>query len=136
MKGKLLTTLLTILLVCGTAGISAALSTGLLVGTTADLISANGWSGTQEQQDTKENVNWLQSLLYPEHSGNVLKSPPHRVIFIFGELYPEVVCILRNIKNRYFGLFDQESLAPQQAEIEVLLEEWIDRTVSYSEIRR
>jgi len=79
--------------------------------------------------NVKEKVNWLQSLLYPEHSGSALKSPPHRVIFIFGELYPEVVCIVRSVKVRYFGLFDQQGLAPQQAEVEVVLDEWLDSSV-------
>jgi len=84
--------------------------------------------------NVKEKVNWLQSLLYPEHSGSVLKSPPHRVIFIFGELYPEVVCIVRNVKVRYFGLFGQ-SLASQQAEVEIVLDEWVDSSVNYQTVR-
>jgi len=70
--------------------------------------------------NVKEKVNWLQSLLYPEHSGSVLKSPPHRVIFIFGELYPEVVCIVRSVKARYFNLFETETLIPQQAEVDIV----------------
>jgi len=85
--------------------------------------------------NVKKKVNWLQSLLYPEHSGSMLKSPPHRVIFIFGELYPEVVCIVRSVKVRYFNLF-QENLAPQQAEVDIVLDEWVDNSVSYNDIRK
>jgi hypothetical protein len=29
----------------------------------------------------------LRSLLYPEHAGTMLKNAPHRVIFMFGDLY-------------------------------------------------
>ncbi len=85
--------------------------------------------------EIKQQVAWLQSLLYPEHSGTTLKSAPHRVIFILGELYPGVTCIVRNVKARYFNLFDQNSLAPQQAEVDVTLEEWVDKSVSYNQIR-
>jgi hypothetical protein len=85
--------------------------------------------------DVKKQVAWLQSLLYPEHSGTTLKSPPHRIIFIFGDLYPEIVCIVRNVKTRYFSLFDQQSLAPQQAEVNVVLDEWLDESVNYQTIR-
>ena len=85
--------------------------------------------------DVKKQVAWLQSIMYPEHSGTTLKSPPHRVIFIFGELYSEIVCIVRNVKVRYFSLFDRESLSPQQAEVDITLEEWIDESVNYNTIR-
>ncbi len=85
--------------------------------------------------EVKKQVAWLQSLLYPEHSGTVLKSAPHRVVFIFGELYPGIVCIVRNVKARYFNLFDRDSLAPQQAEVDVTLEEWVEQSISYQTIR-
>jgi hypothetical protein len=85
--------------------------------------------------DVKQRVAWLQSLLYPEHSGAMLKSSPHRVIFIFGELYPGVVCLVRRVKARYLSLFDRNSLAPQQAEVEVTLDEWAEESVDYNTVR-
>jgi hypothetical protein len=85
--------------------------------------------------EVKKQVAWLQSLLYPEHSGAMLKLPPHRVIFIFGELYPGVVCLVRNVKARYFNLFDQNSLTPQQAEVDVVLDEWVQDSINYNSIR-
>jgi len=85
--------------------------------------------------EVKQQVAWLQSLLYPEHSGTMLKSPPHRVIFILGELYPGIVCIVRQVKARYFNLFDQNSLAPQQAEVDITLEEWVEGSINYGDIR-
>ncbi len=84
--------------------------------------------------EVKQQVAWLQSLLYPEHSGTMLKAPPHRVIFIFGELYPGVVCIVRNVKARYFNLFDN-SLAPQQAEVDITLDEWVEKSINYNIVR-
>ena len=72
----------------------------------------------------KEKVQWLQSLQYPDHTGTALKNAPHRVLFIFGDLFPGVVCIVPSVKVRYFGNFESSSLAPQRAEVEVSLEEW------------
>jgi hypothetical protein len=86
--------------------------------------------------NVKQQVAWLQSLLYPVHSGTMLKSPPHRVIFIFGELYPGIVCVVRNVKARYFNLFDQNSLAPQQAEVDVVLDEYVEQSINYNDIRQ
>ncbi len=50
----------------------------------------------------KESVDWLRSLLYPEHAGTMLKNAPHRVIFMFGDLYPGVLCVVRQVKARFF----------------------------------
>ena len=36
----------------------------------------------------KQKVDWLRSLQYPEHAGTMLKNAPHRVLLIFGDLYP------------------------------------------------
>ena len=85
--------------------------------------------------EVKQQVNWLQSLLYPEHSGTTLKSAPHRTIFVFGELYPGIVCIVRNVKARYFNLFDETTLSPQHAEIDLTLDEWVDESVNFDTIR-
>jgi len=65
----------------------------------------------------------------------MLKNAPHRVLFMFGDLYPGVLCVVRQIKARFFNLFDRDSLLPQQAEVEVMLEEYIDESVDYSEVR-
>jgi len=80
--------------------------------------------------DVKKRVAWLQSLMYPEHSGTTLKSPPHRVVFIFGELYPGITCIVRSVKVRYFNLFDQQTLAPQQAEVDIILDEFVEESMN------
>jgi hypothetical protein len=70
----------------------------------------------------KEKVQWLQNLQYPEHGGTVLKNAPHRVLFIFGDLFPGVVCIVPSVKVRYFGSFEATTLTPQRAEVELALE--------------
>ncbi len=87
------------------------------------------------KENVKEKVTWLQSLLYPEHSGTTLKSPPHRVIFIFGELYPNLVCVIRNIRARYFNIFDENNLLPLHAEVDVTLDEYVQESVNYATIR-
>ena len=82
----------------------------------------------------KQKVDWLRSLQYPEHAGSMLKNAPHRVILIFGDLYPGVTCIVRQVKARFFGLFDQTNLAPQRAEVDISLEEYVDQSVNWSEV--
>ncbi len=83
----------------------------------------------------KEKVDWLRSLQYPQHSGTMLKNAPHRVILIFGNLYPGTTCIVRQVKARFFNLFDQTNLLPQQAEVDIVLEEYVDESINYSEVR-
>ena len=82
----------------------------------------------------KKSVEWLRSLLYPEHAGTMLKNAPHRVLFCFGDLYPGVLCIVRQVKSRFFHMFDRESLLPQHAEVDLVLEEFVDESVDYSEV--
>lgn len=84
----------------------------------------------------KEQVHWLRSLLYPEHAGTMLKNAPHRVLLIFGDLYPSINCIVRQLRARYFNLFDHDTLLPQQAEVELTLEEYVEESVNWSEVRR
>jgi len=74
-------------------------------------------------------------LLYPEHAGTMLKNAPHRVIFMFGDLYTGVLCVVRQVKARFFHMFDRDNLLPQHAEVDVMLEEYIDQSVDYSEVR-
>jgi len=84
----------------------------------------------------KDKVAWLQSLLYPQHEKTMLKNAPHKVLFFFGDLYPGVTCVVRQVRARYFHLFDKDSLLPQHAEVELALEEIVQKSVSYSEVRR
>jgi len=72
----------------------------------------------------KGSVDWLRSLLYPEHAGTMLKNAPHRVLFMFGDLYSGVLC-----------LFDRDNLFPQHVEVDMVLEEYIDESVDCSEVR-
>ncbi|HNY26994.1 MAG TPA: hypothetical protein PKH31_06390 [Candidatus Sumerlaeota bacterium] len=83
----------------------------------------------------KEQVHWLRSLLYPEHAGTMLKNAPHRVLLLFGDLYPGVLCVVRQVKARYFHLFDRDSLLPQHAEVEIVLEEYVEESVNWQEVR-
>ena len=84
----------------------------------------------------RESVAWLQSLLYPQHEKTMLKNAPHKVLFFLGDLYPGVLCIVRQVRTRYFHMFDLDNLLPQHAEVEMTLEEIVQKSVSYSEVRR
>lgn len=81
-------------------------------------------------------VAWLQSLLYPSHEKTMLKTAPHNVLFFFGDLYVGVPCVVRQVRVRYFHMFDQTNLLPQHAEVEITLEEIVNKSVSCSEVRR
>ncbi len=66
----------------------------------------------------------------------MLKNAPHRVLFIFGDLYPGVLCVVCQVKARYFHMFDRDNLLPQHAEVDVVLEEYVDESVTFSEVRQ
>lgn len=83
----------------------------------------------------KERVKWLQSLQYPEHDGTMLKNAPHRALFIFGDLFPGVICIVPSVKARFFHSFDQATLAPQRAEVDITLEEIVEKSKGPTEAR-
>ena len=84
----------------------------------------------------REKVAWLRSLLYPEHEKTMMKTAPHKVLFFFGDLYDGTPCIVRQVRARYFHMFDRDSLLPQHAEVEIVLEEMVSRSVSCGEVRR
>ncbi len=84
----------------------------------------------------KRNVDWLRSLVYPEHQKTMMKNAPHRVLFFFGDLYPGLTCIVRQVNARCFDIFDPATLLPQHAEVDLTLEEVVDRSVDYRQVRR
>lgn len=84
----------------------------------------------------KSKVDWLRSLQYPEHSGTALKHAPHKILFFFGDLYPGITCIVRSVKVRYFNLFDRDKLLPQHAEIDLTLDEVVDASIKWKEVRK
>jgi len=50
---------------------------------------------------------------------------------LFGDLFPGLLCIVREVKARYFHLFDRDTLLPQHAEVELVLEEYVDESVDF-----
>lgn len=84
----------------------------------------------------REKAAWLQSLLYPQHEKTMLRNAPHKVLFFFGDLYPGVMCVVRQVRVRYFHMFDKDSLLPQHAEVDVTLEEIVVKSVDYTAVRR
>jgi len=86
--------------------------------------------------DVKRQVAWLQALLYPTYQGSQLKQAPHYVLFFFGELFPGIECVVRDVTARYSYLFDQQSLLPLRADVEIVLEEVVQQSRSAAEVRR
>jgi hypothetical protein len=91
---------------------------------------------TLYQGDVRKQVAWLQSLLYPTLDGSQVKTAPHPVLFFFGELYPGLACLVREVRAHYSYLFDPDTLQPRRADVELTLEELVERSVSYREVRR
>ena len=83
----------------------------------------------------KDKVSWLHSLLYPEHAGSMMKNAPHRVLLMFGDLYTEVIWVVKQVNVRYHTMFDQSTLEPQGADVDLVLEEVVDESVSMQEVR-
>lgn len=86
--------------------------------------------------EVRKNVSWLQSFLYPEHNGQALKHAPHQVLLIMGDLYPGTTCVVRQVKTKFHGLFDTRTLSPQQADVEISLEEWVSPSRDMKEVRQ
>lgn len=85
--------------------------------------------------NVKGYTSWLQSLLYPENAGGILMKAPHRIIFEFGQLYPNLICVVRQVNVRYFYMFDHEDLSPQRAEVDLVLEEKTLESANYLTVR-
>lgn len=58
------------------------------------------------------------------------------MVFLFGGLYPGALCVVRQVTARFFHLFDRNTLQPQHAEVDVILEEYMDESVECREVRR
>ncbi|OPZ83699.1 MAG: hypothetical protein BWY76_02162 [bacterium ADurb.Bin429] len=86
--------------------------------------------------DVRRQVAWLQALLYPTHQGTMLQQAPHPVLFFFGELYPGIACLVREVRAHYAYLFDPATLQPQRADVEITLEELVSQSVNAREVRR
>ena len=65
----------------------------------------------------------------------MLKNAPHRVLLFFGDLYPGVLCVVRQVHARYFHMFGKKDLLPQHAEVDLQLEEYIGESVPWSSVR-
>ena len=83
----------------------------------------------------KQQVHWLAIAALPRARRYDAQDAPHRVLLIFGDLYPSVTCIVRQVRARYFNLFDRDTLLPQQAEVDLTLEEFVDESVEWRSVR-
>lgn len=89
----------------------------------------------RHHMDVLHKVNFLQSLVYPEHSGIMLEHAPHKVLFIFGLLYPGIVCVLRECKVKYHDAFSSPGNLPLFATVDLTFHESIKESVHYRQIR-
>lgn len=84
----------------------------------------------------KARCDWLRSLLYPERAGSMLKNAPHRILFLFGQLYTgDSQWVMRDVKIHYSTLFDPKTLLPRRADVELLLEEFAEGSINASDVR-
>ena len=81
----------------------------------------------------RNTCNWLRSLEYPDYMGAGDRMPPPRVLFMLGQLY-SVTCIIRAVNIRHLN-FDPELLLPIESDVDLVLAQWIDKSLTPADIR-
>lgn len=81
-------------------------------------------------------LRWLQSLVYPEHGGTMLKRAPHKVHIDWGNLLTQTdqTWVVRRV-SAYSYFFDPDTLLPLGVDVDLELVEYIEESVDYSDIR-
>ena len=59
----------------------------------------------------------------------------YRVLLFFGDLYPGVLCIVKQVRARYFHMFGRNDLLPEHAEVDLQLEEYVGESINYDSVR-
>ena len=86
-------------------------------------------------EDVQARVAWLQSLQYPEYQGGVLSNGPHRVMLLFGSIWEGAVWTVPTVKVKY-GHPYKPDLTPLRADVEITLEQYVDKSLSVGDVRR
>jgi hypothetical protein len=81
----------------------------------------------------RKTVNWLRSLEYPDYMGAGDRMPPPRVLFMLGQLY-SVTCIVRAVNARYLT-FEGETGLPTEADVDIVLAQWTEKSLTPGDIR-
>ena len=71
----------------------------------------------------QQQVAWLKALQDPQEAEVGFWYAPHPVVLVMGQLYPGLTCILKQVNVRYFSLFNPQTLAPERATVDLVLEE-------------
>ena len=80
-------------------------------------------------------LSFIQSLLYPSARNGRAKTCPHAVQLLgYGSMYENVIWRVTSVKDE-IKLFDK-SLNPIQAEVEIAMEEFVERSIISSEVLR
>lgn len=89
------------------------------------------------KEDVEKKVSLIRSMTYPEtDQDNRIKSAPHPVILVIGELFKDVSFIIKKISTRYHSLFDKGSGLPCQAELDLVLAVHKQMNIDYKTVRR
>jgi hypothetical protein len=83
-----------------------------------------------------EALRMLQSFVYPEHGGTMLKRAPHRLYIDWGDLYTQndQQWVLRRIMARS-TIFHSETLAPLATSVDLEFVEYVEESIDFDTIR-
>ena len=81
-------------------------------------------------------ISFLNSLLYPSVRSGSAKTCPHAVQLLgYGDMYVDVMWRVMSIKDK-LTQFDSATLTPTRAEVEISLEQFVERSIAASEVAR
>jgi hypothetical protein len=82
--------------------------------------------GDKGVTSVKKNLDWLESLTYPDFGSDyILERGAHPILFNFGQFYKNVRCAVTGFESNAFYMFDPTSLLPLRAEVNLELTELI-----------
>lgn len=73
-------------------------------------------------EKVREKVDWIRDLCKPTRTGTMLQQAPHKVMLLFAG-YNGIVCVIRQVKIRYFYLFDPQTGEPKRATVNLSVQE-------------
>jgi len=93
------------------------------------------WQTSQEE--VLRQVSRIRALTFPEiGTDGRIKSGPHPVILVVGDLYRDTAWIVKSVRTRFHSRFDGETGLPAQAEVNIVLAVHRKVSITYSKVQR
>jgi hypothetical protein len=82
----------------------------------------------------KREAEWIRSLQYPIYTADKRVAQLTIIQFVLGELY-NLPCKVTSADVKFFGVFDAETLLPEQADINIVLTEVAVNSIEAGKVR-